>query len=69
MDDLLYIFERLKVFLFLKNIVLLSLMIDFVLANSSDADEMLHFVAFHLSLQCLPKYLLRVSCPKGLTLN
>ena len=32
---------------------------DFVLANSADSDEMLHYVAFHLGLHCLPKYLFR----------
>ena len=30
--------------------------IDFVLANSADPDEMLHYAAFHLGLHCLPKY-------------
>ena len=25
-------------------------------ANSVDPDEMLHYVAFHLGLHCLPKY-------------
>ena len=39
-----------------KNIVFLSLKIDFVLANSADPDEMLHYAAFHLGLHCLPKY-------------
>ena len=39
--------------------VFLSLKIDFVLANSADHDEMLHYVAFHLGLHCLPKYLFR----------
>ena len=28
----------------------------FVLANSADPDEMLHFVSFNLGLHCLPKY-------------
>ena len=28
-----------------------------ILANSADPDEMQHDVAFHLSLHCLPKYL------------
>ena len=28
----------------------------FVLANSTDPDEMPHYVAFHLGLHCLPKY-------------
>ena len=32
-------------------------MINFDLANSSDPDEMPHYVAFHLGLRCLPKYL------------
>ena len=34
----------------------LSLKIGFVLANSIDPNEMLHDVAFHLGLHCLPKY-------------
>ena len=29
---------------------------DFVIANSADLDEMLHYAAFHLGLHCLPKY-------------
>ena len=35
-------------------IVFHSLKIDFVLTNSVDPDEMLHFAAFHLGLHCLP---------------
>ena len=27
-----------------------------ILANSEDPDEMQHHAAFHLGLQCLPKY-------------
>ena len=34
----------------------LSLKIVFVLANSTDPDEMLHYAAFHLGLHCLQKY-------------
>ena len=41
---------------FQKNIVLFSLKIDFVLANSAEHGEMLHNAAFHLGLHCLPKY-------------
>ena len=41
---------------FQKNIVLNSLKIDIVLANSADPDEMPHYAAFHLGLLCLPKY-------------
>ena len=41
------------------NIEFLSLKVDFVLANSADPDEMLHYVAFHLGLHCLPKYMFR----------
>ena len=47
----------------------ISLKIDFVLANSADPDKMLHYVAFHLGLHCLPKYPLYykgVSVLKGL---
>ena len=36
-----------------KNVVFLSLKIDFVSANSADPHEMPHDVAFHLCLQCL----------------
>ena len=35
------------------------LKIDFVLANSVGPDEMPHYAAFHLGLDCLPKYLFR----------
>ena len=37
----------------------LSLKITFVLANSVDPDEMLHYEAFHQGLHCLPKYSFR----------
>ena len=33
-----------------------SLKIVFILANSADPNEMPHHAAFHLGLQCLPKY-------------
>ena len=33
-----------------------SVKIDFVLANSADPDEMLHYAAFHLGLHCLSHY-------------
>ena len=39
------------------NIVLLSLKIDFVLANHADPDEMRPYAACHLGLHCLPKCL------------
>ena len=42
--------------IFLKNILALSLKIDFVLANSTYPDEMPHDVAFYLGQHCLPKY-------------
>ena len=42
---------------FLLNDVLLSLKIVFILANSADPNEMLLYVAFHLGLICLSKYL------------
>ena len=29
----------------------------FILANSEDHDEMVHYAAFHLGLHCFPKYL------------
>ena len=39
-----------------KNILFLSLKIDFVIVKGADPDEMPHYVAFHLCLHCLPKY-------------
>ena len=42
-----------------KNIVFISMKMDFVLANSVDPDEMLHYTAFHQGLHCLPTYLFR----------
>ena len=45
---------------FKKNIIFLSLKMDFVLANSADTDKMMHYAVFHLGLHCLPKY-----CVKG----
>ena len=38
-----------------KTIVLLSLKINFFLANSADPDEMPHNAAFHLDLHCLQR--------------
>ena len=38
---------------FQKNIFL---NIDFGLVNSADPDEMSHYEAFHLGVECLPKY-------------
>ena len=35
----------------------MSLKIVFILVNSADPDEMPPYVAFHLGLHCLPKYL------------
>ena len=46
-DDALYTL-RVTGYDFQKNIVFLSLKIDFDLANSADPDEMPHYVAFHL---------------------
>ena len=40
-----------------KNVVCVSLNINFSLANSADPDEMPHCAAFYLGLHCLPKYL------------
>ena len=37
---------------FPNKIVFVSLKIIFVLTNSVDTDEMMHYVAFHLSLHC-----------------
>ena len=41
-----------------KNVIFLSLKIDFILANSADPDEMSPYAAFHLGLHGLPKYLM-----------
>ena len=38
-----------------KNKYCISLMMDFVLPDSTDLDEMLCSAAFHLGLHCLPK--------------
>ena len=43
-----------------KKCYILSLKMDFVVANCADPDEMPHYVAFHLGLHCLPKYPFRV---------
>ena len=52
-----------------QNCVFLSLKIVFVLANSSDPDEMRPYAAFHLGLQCLPKDLFTsVQNEKGYTI-
>ena len=48
-----------SVYNFPKNIIFLSLKIEFVSPNSADPDEMPHSVAFHLGLHCLQKYLIR----------
>ena len=37
--------------------VFMCLKTDLIFANSTDSDEMLPYVAFHLGLHCLPKYL------------
>ena len=39
--------------------IYISLKIGFVLANSADPHEMLHYVALYLGLHCLSKYLFR----------
>ena len=41
---------------FLNYVVFLCLKDVLILANSVDSDEMQHLAAFHLGLQCLPKY-------------
>ena len=38
-------------------IAFVYLLIDFVLVNTADPDEMLHYEAFYLCLHCLPKNL------------
>ena len=45
-----------------KYFLLFSLNMDFVIANSSDTDEMTHHVAFHLGLPCSMKYPIRGFC-------
>ena len=51
--------EGLQVIISKFEIVLLSLKICFIFANSVDPDEMPHYAAFHLGLHCLPKYTFR----------
>ena len=41
---------------FARKFKICSLMNDFVLENSADHDEMQPYSAFHLGLQCLPRY-------------
>ena len=45
-DGALYILRGNRL-LFLNNIIFLSLQINFVLANSADSDEMLHYLGLH----------------------
>ena len=40
----------------LNHYVLLSLKVALILANNEDPNEMQHYAAFHLVLQCLPEY-------------
>ena len=51
-DGPLYILRGLHVIIS-KNIIFLSLKIDFVIANSADPDEMQPYAVFHLGLHCL----------------
>ena len=47
---------------FLNYDAFMSLKIVFILSNSTDSDEMahyVHYVAFHLCLHCFPKYSFR----------
>ena len=46
--------EGFQVIISKKNIIFLSLKIDFVLANSANPDEILPYAAFYLGLHCLP---------------
>ena len=57
--------EGSKILISKKYIVLLSLKIDLVLAYGAGTDKMPPYVAFHLSLHCLPKYPLGVLVFKG----
>ena len=54
-DDLLYVLRGHRLS-FQKNIVCISMNIDFVSANSLSPDEISHFEAFYPGLHCLPKY-------------
>ena len=48
----------------------MSLKIVCILTNSADPDEMLPYVAFHLGLHCLSKYLFTgISYEKGYKAN
>ena len=48
-----------------KLIIVFLLTIDFTLANSANPIEMPRYVAFHLGLSCLQKYLLGPSSLKA----
>ena len=52
LDGPLYIFRGVQVIISKKKIILLTLKINFVLANSADLDEMPRYAAFHLDLHC-----------------
>ena len=41
--------------------IFLSLKVAFILAYSTDPDEMAHYGAFHLGLLCLSKYMFTIS--------
>ena len=47
-----------------KNILFHSLMINFVLVNTSDPDELLHFAAFHLVFTVCQKTLVAFQTSK-----
>ena len=55
-------FEGPQVIISKKNIVFHPLKIDFVLANSTGPDEMLHYAVFCLGLHCLSNYPIRGIC-------
>ena len=51
---------------FPKNIAFLSQKIIFALANNADPDEIPHYWAFHLGINCLSKHLFRGLGASGL---
>ena len=54
-------FKGLRVKIFVKRCISVPEIV-FILANSADPDEMAPYVAFHVGLHCLPKFLFTSIC-------
>ena len=52
--------KRSTIFIERSQVILQHKCLNIYLANSTDTDEMTHYVAFQVSLHCLPKYRFRV---------